>query len=135
MARKINKMQEFVENHFRANINAPIDELTDFAELYCAKPDIKKLIRQHFRNMTNRTVRKIKNDDGSRRIYADRHNDVYSDIEQETSLEVLANIRNDHKVKLSGNHKAYKLVTTRMAELSGQTLLEFEKNETNIIVV
>jgi len=132
MARKPDPLQEFFEDHFRNNPHASIDELAAFVELYGAKPDVNKLINQFHRNIVNRIVRKIKTKDGNRRVFADRKNDIYSDIEQETDLKILANIRKDSDLKYRGNHKTYKFITSRMAELAGQTILEFEQSEISV---
>jgi hypothetical protein len=125
--RKVNKLQDFFEKHFQDHPNAQIDELTDFVALYADKPDVKKLIRQSHRNIVNRIVRKIKNDTGIRRVYADRKNDIYSNVEIETDLNILNNIRKDSHYKQTGNKTTYDFVTKRMAELSGQTVLQFEE--------
>lgn len=119
-------INEFLENLFRDNPSLSIDELTDCVELYSDKPDIKKLIRQHYRNITNQLIRKIRNKDGKRRVYADKELDVYVDIEQETDIDRLKRIRKSLNHHAKGNQTACKLVTKRLAELAGQTVLQFE---------
>lgn len=126
MAKKYKNVNEFMEEYFRENSSRSIDELTDFVELYADKPEIKKLIRQYYRNITNRLVRKIKNEDGKRRVYADKKTDVYVDIEHENDITRLTRIRRNLRYQSVGNQTAYKIVTKRLAELNGQTILEFE---------
>lgn len=117
---------EILEDHFRENSSQSIDQLTDYVELYADKPDIKKLRRQYYRNITNRIMRKIRSEDGTRAIYADKKKDLYVDIEREKDIEILTNIRNNLAYQSSGNRKAYNRVTKILAELHGQTVLEFE---------
>lgn len=116
----------FLENLFRDNPSLSIEELTDYTQLYASKPDVNKLIRQYYRNMTNRLVRKIENKDGNRRVYADKQLDIYVDIERETDIEKLKRIRKNLHYQSTGNRSACKAVTRRLAELTGQTVLEFE---------
>lgn len=127
MAKKKRKsITSFLEEHFSENPSQSIDELTDYVQLYAEKPDVKKLLRQYYRNITNRLIRKLRNDDGKRKVYADKKNDLYVDIENEIDTEKLERIRKTLRYQSAGNQSAYKLVTKRLAELNGQTILEFE---------
>jgi hypothetical protein len=86
-------------------------------------------LRQYYRNATNRVIRKIQNDDGRRRVYADKELDLYVDIEREVNIEPLKRIRKTLQHQSAGNKSAYAFVTARLAELAGQTVLEFEESE------
>jgi hypothetical protein len=125
---KQKSITSFLEELFRDNPSLSIDELTDRVQLYTERPDVKKLIRQYYRNITNRIIRKIQNKEGKRRVYADKELDVYVDIEREIDIDRLKRIRKTLRYQSAGNQAAYKLVTKRLSELMGQTVLEFEFN-------
>lgn len=124
--RKKQTITGFLEDLFRENPSLSIDELTDHVQLYAEKPDLNKLLRQYYRNMTNRVIRKLQNEDGKRRVYADKELDLYVDIEREVNIDRLKRIRKTLRYQSAGNQAAYKLVTRRLSELTGQTVLEFE---------
>jgi len=124
--KKRKNMLAFLEDHFRENSSQSIEELTDYVELYAEKPNVKKLIRSYYRTLTNRLIRKIRNEDGKRRVYADKGTKLYVDIESENDTEKLKHIRGTLGHQSAGNHEAYKRVTKRLAELNGQTVLQFE---------
>ncbi|MBU2702697.1 hypothetical protein Ga0466249_003832 [Sporomusaceae bacterium BoRhaA] len=125
---KRKSITSFLEDLFRSNPSLSIDELTSYVQTYVERPDVNKLIRQHYRNITNRVIRTIHNKNGKRRVYADKKLDVYVDVEHENDIDRLKRIRKTLRYQSNGNESAYKLVTKRLAELSGQTVLDFEKN-------
>lgn len=129
------KLHDFIEGYFRENPNAPTEELIDFVTLYAEKPDVKKLVRQYYTKKTNQFAAKVRGKDGKRRIYADKRNKLYTDIDQETSIEVLTNVRQQMIAQIRGDRSAFKKVAKRLAEISGQTELLFEDIGTEIKAV
>lgn len=125
---KRKSITSFLEELFRDNPSLSIDELTNYVQSYVERPDVKKLIRQYYRNITNRVIRTIHNTSGKRRVYADKKQDVYVDVEREHDIDRLKRIRKTLRYQSVGNQSAYKMVTKRLAELLGQTVLEFEES-------
>jgi hypothetical protein len=125
-------LQDFLENHLKNHPNMPMEEFAEFIRLYSPKLDINKLITREHRNKACYIARKVKNKTGDRRVYANKKKALWVDIESENDKENLVPIRKDLEHQAVGARKAYNFITARMAELSGQTVLEFEQGEISV---
>lgn len=122
-------LQEFLENQLRDNPNMSMDEFAKTVEWYSPRPDVNKLISREHRNKACRIARKVRNNNGDRRVYANKKKGLWVDVEHEIIKENLIPIRKKLEHQAVGNRKAYNLVTKTLAKLAGQTVLEFEESE------
>lgn len=113
-------------NKFREASSNNTELLIGITEMYAPRPDIKELMRKYYRDFTNRAVRQLRKEDGTRAVYADKTTDSYVDIENENDIAKLLRIRKSLGRQSVGNKKAYDRITAKLAELAGQTVLQFE---------
>lgn len=125
---------EVIAQKFRDNPMASRDELVDIVKIYGERPDPKVLIERDYNNRVNRIIRKIRNEDGQRVVYADKAIKSYVDVENSRDVESLKRINSGLHRQSTGNGKAAIHIGRRIQELGGQMTFEFEDSKGGMTV-